>query len=60
MLGFIKRYLLKKQIRRDNDYKEAVHYACQHFKGEELDKFLELVDSIYDNVELVKREKRKK
>jgi len=48
MIGFIKKYLSKKKMRIDKEYKEAVHYAYQHYKGEELDIFLKTIDSIYD------------
>lgn len=48
MIGFIKKYLLKKQAGRDEEYKAAVHYAYQHYQGDELDSFLKILDSLYD------------
>ena len=34
--------------KRDNEWKEAIQYGYEHFKGKELDDFLALVDKIDD------------
>jgi len=51
-------FVQKIELRRDKEWKEALHYGYQHFRGEELNDFLNILNDIYEGVE--RRKKMKK